>query len=77
MPAQVGDVVAVDGALEALVRLVAAAPDHLSTEAAWVLAYITGARAPAAMPCCPLACDGFAGCWACSRLSQAFRNTVP
>ncbi|PSC72043.1 importin subunit alpha-2 [Micractinium conductrix] len=41
---EVGDVVAVDGALEALVRLVAAAPDHLSTEAAWVLAYITASH---------------------------------
>ena len=32
----------VEGAAEAIVRLVAAAPDHLVTEAAWVLAYITG-----------------------------------
>ena len=39
---EVGEVVGVEGAAEAIVRLVAAAPDHLATEAAWVLAYITG-----------------------------------
>lgn len=32
----------VEGAPEAVARLVAAAPDHLATEAAWVLAYVTG-----------------------------------
>lgn len=35
-------VMGVEGAAEAVVRLVAEAPDHLATEAAWVLAYITG-----------------------------------
>jgi hypothetical protein len=39
---EVGEVVAVEGAPEAIVQLVAAAPEHLATEAAWVLAYITG-----------------------------------
>ena len=39
---EVGQVVGVEGAQEALVALVAAAPDHLATEAAWVMAYITG-----------------------------------
>lgn len=43
---EVGEVVAVDGGAEAVVRLVAAAPDHLATEAAWVLAYMTGGCAP-------------------------------
>lgn len=32
----------VEGAPEALVRLVAAAPEHLAAEVAWVLAYVTG-----------------------------------
>jgi hypothetical protein len=41
---EVGEVVAVESAPEAIVRLVAAAPEHLATEAAWVLAYITGGR---------------------------------
>lgn len=39
---EVGEVVGVEGAPEAVVRLVAEAPAHLATEAAWVLAYITG-----------------------------------
>lgn len=34
----------VEGAPEAVVALVAEGPDHLATEAAWVLAYITGRR---------------------------------
>ncbi|KAL4419366.1 hypothetical protein ABPG77_001593, partial [Micractinium sp. CCAP 211/92] len=38
---EVGEVMAVEGAAEAVVRLVAAAPEHLATEAAWVLAYMT------------------------------------
>lgn len=37
-------IMGVEGAPEAVARLVAAAPDHLATEAAWVLAYITGGR---------------------------------
>lgn len=39
---EVGEVMGVEGAPEALVRLVAAAPEHLATEVSWVLAYITG-----------------------------------
>ncbi|KAL4440465.1 hypothetical protein ABPG75_003466 [Micractinium tetrahymenae] len=41
---EVGEVMAVEGAPEAVVRLVAAAPDHLATEAAWVLAYVTASH---------------------------------
>ena len=44
---EVGEAVGVEGAPEAVVRLVAEAPGHLATEAAWVLAYITGGRADA------------------------------
>jgi len=32
----------VEGAPEAIVKIVAEGPDHLATETAWVLAYITG-----------------------------------
>jgi hypothetical protein len=34
----------VEGAAEAVARLVAEAPEHLATEAAWVLAYITASH---------------------------------
>jgi hypothetical protein len=39
---EVGELMGVEGAAEAVARLVAEAPEHLATEAAWVLAYITG-----------------------------------
>lgn len=32
----------VEGTPEAIVKIVAEGPDHLATETAWVLAYITG-----------------------------------
>ena len=61
---EVGEVVAVEGAPEAIVRLVAAAPEHLATEAAWVLAYITGAYLEWA--------GSFVAGWACSPAALSF-----
>ncbi|KAI3431378.1 hypothetical protein D9Q98_004432 [Chlorella vulgaris] len=41
---EVGEVMGVEGAPEAIVQLVAEAPEHLATEAAWVLAYVTASH---------------------------------
>ncbi len=51
---EVGEVMGVEGAPKAIVRLVAEAPEHLATEAAWVLAYVTGE--PCSQRDCLLAC---------------------
>ncbi|KAI7843347.1 hypothetical protein COHA_003044 [Chlorella ohadii] len=41
---EVGEVMGVEGAPEAIVKIVAEGPDHLATETAWVLAYITASH---------------------------------
>lgn len=42
LPNQVGELMGVEGAPEALVSLLDEAPTDLATEVAWVLTYVTG-----------------------------------